>query len=137
MIDIESTVFDTVATAIRTAYSDASIYGEYVETPQSFPSISIVENDNMTAQPHKTIDRVEDYSDVVYTVNVYSNLANGKKAQAKAIADIVCAQFEGLGFDRTSRNQIPNLDRTIYRITMRFSGRVQKLPNDTFVVYGR
>ena len=46
--------------------------------------------------------------------------ANGKKAEARNIANIVDAAMQGMKFTRTFMNPLPNLDRTIYRITLRW-----------------
>lgn len=49
MIDIENKVYNDVAKAIRDSFSNfprLSCYGEYVETPASFPCVTLVEDDN-------------------------------------------------------------------------------------------
>jgi hypothetical protein len=60
----------------------------------------------------------------MYECNVYSDKENGKKAEAKQIADIVDNAMQSMKFTRTMRSQIPNQDRTIYRVTMRFEAVV-------------
>ena len=51
---------------------------------------------------------------------MYSDKANGKKAEARAIADLVDKTMQGMKFTRTFYQPLPNLDRTIYRITLRW-----------------
>lgn len=122
MIDLENEVFNTVANALRASYSGISVYGETVETPSSFPSVSLVEDDNSEIEFNKTLARKpETACNLMYTANVYSNLKTGKKAQAKAIMDVIDQRMHDMGFIRTMRSQIPNLDRTIYRITARYT----------------
>lgn len=126
MIDVESMVFNTVANALRASYNGISIYGEYVESPSSFPSVSLVEDDNSEIVSNTTLYRnPETASNLMYTANVYSNLKTGKKAQAKAIMDVVDAQMRNMGFSRTMRSQLPNVDRTIYRVTARYTRTIQ------------
>lgn len=69
--------------------------------------------------------RIENASNLLYTVNVYSNLAKGKKTQAKKIRNLVSDEFDKIGMMRTFCQPIENLsDTSIYRITMRFECKV-------------
>ena len=126
MINIENEVFNTVANALRAAYSNISVYGEYVETPSSFPCATLVEDDNSEIAENKTLSRtVETASQLMYTANVYSNLQSGKKAQAKNMIALIDAKMREFGFTRTFMNPLPNVDRTIYRITARYTRIIQ------------
>ena len=127
MIDLENEVFNNVAVALRSAYQGISIYGEYVETPSSFPCVTLVEDDNSEIENNVTLARLtgESASNLMYTANVYSNLKTGKKAQAKAIMDVIDTQMHNMGFIRTMRSQLPNVDRTIYRVTARYTRTIQ------------
>ena len=128
MIDIESQVFNYVSNALRAEYgNNISIYGEYVESPEQFPSVCLVEEDNAQLPENVTINREpETICNLMYTVNVYSNLVTGKKKQAKDISELIDDCMLALGFMRTMRAQIPNLDRTIYRVTTRYTQIYQK-----------
>ena len=126
MIDIENQVFNTVVNALRASYNGISVYGEYIETPSSFPCVTLVEDDNSEIVSNTTLYRnPETASNLMYTANVYSNLKTGKKAQAKAIMDVVDTQMRNMGFSRTMRSQLPNVDRTIYRVTARYTRVIQ------------
>jgi len=126
MIDIESDVFDTVSKALRTAYTDIFVTGEYVPTPPKFPAVSIVEADNRVVERMRTLN-IENAATVMYEVNIYSNKTAGKKSEAKAIAATLDAEFSKIGFTRTMKNQVPNLnDATIYRIVCRYEAIVDK-----------
>ena len=83
LIDIENIVFTNLATAIRTAYPTASVYGEFVEVPASFPCISIVEADNRVLERTRDLDGVEHYAQLMYEINIYTNDTSGKKTKAK------------------------------------------------------
>lgn len=124
MVDIENQVFNYVANALRAKYgaNNISVYGEYVEAPEKFPSVSLVEDDNSSVSETVTLARMpETAANLMYTANVYSNLKTGKKSQAKEIMDIIDSKMIELGFTRTMRSQLPNVDRTIYRVTARYT----------------
>lgn len=126
MIDLENDVFDTVAKALRTAYAGIFVVGEYVPAPPKFPAVSIVEADNRIVERMRTLN-IENAATVMYEVNIYSNKASGKKSEAKAIAATLDAEFSKMGFTRTMKNQVPNLnDATIYRIVCRYEAIVDK-----------
>lgn len=127
MIDIESEVFSIVANAVRTAYPDAYVVGEYVKSPTRFPSVSIVEMDNTAYDRTQTSDNLENHAELLYEVNIYSNKTSGKKSECKAIASLIDNEFATLGFSRIMLQPIPNLeDATIYRMTGRYKGVVSK-----------
>ena len=48
MINIESEVFNTVATALRDEITGIFVSGEAIAAPSSFPAVTIVEDDNST-----------------------------------------------------------------------------------------
>ena len=122
MIDVENIIFTAVATAVRAAYSGASIYGEYVEVPASFPCVSVVEADTRVYERTRDLSGIEHHAELMYEINIYTNDSNGKKSKAKAIAQIVDNVMSGMLFTRTFRGQTPNIDRSIYRITLRYKG---------------
>lgn len=124
MIDIENLVLNNVFNAVQTSYPSASCYGEYVEVPASFPCVTLYESDSQTYTPSNDEQLHEHQAIVTYEANVYSDLVSGKKTQAKAIADIVDSTMQSMKFVRTMRSQIPNQDRSIYRVTLRFEAIV-------------
>lgn len=134
MIDIENKVFNDVAEALKTKfkteYPKLTIYGEYVEVPSSFPCVTLVEESNSVYLNSQDDVGVEHHASLMYEVNVYANDTNGKKALAKSIADVVDTEMAKMKFTRTMRSQIPNQDRTIYRITMRYTAVVGQARSD-------
>lgn len=126
MIDVENVIFTHLATVIRSAFSGISVYGEYIETPASFPCVTVVEADNRVLESTRDLSGVEHYAKVMYEINVYTNDANGKKAKAKEISNVIDNVMSGLLFTRTFRGQTPNIDRTIYRITLRYEAVVRE-----------
>lgn len=139
MIDIENKVFNTIATMLRTKYSGISVYGEYIEAPSSFPCVTIVEDNNSTYARSQDTSLEEHHVNVVYSVNVYSNLVSGKKSQAKAIAEDIDNAMLNMKFTRAMMNQVPNIDRTIYRVTASYTAVVEKAKtingNEVYQIY--
>lgn len=141
MINIESTVFNAIATELRSQYDGISVYGEYVQAPESFPCVCIVEDNNYTPSALQTNTDLEGYANVNYTITIYTNNTDGigKKALGKQIADKVNDIMVGFRFRRIQYTQAPNIDRTIYRMVLRYQGIVKKTDykEDFYVVFAR
>lgn len=135
MIDIESDVFDTVATELRSQHAGISVSGQFVDTPAKFPAVTIVEADNRVFDRMRT-RRIENAARVMYEVQIFSNKASGKKAEAKEIANTADGVFANLGFTRTMRSQVANLkDATIYRIVCRYEAVVGENGENNYLIY--
>ena len=119
MIDIENKVLSVVREAVLAQYPTASVYGEYVEVPASFPCVTVTEDTNYTYVYTKDEQLAEHHAEVQYAVNVYSNKQTGAKLEAKAIMNIADNAMQGMKFWRTMTRQVPNVDRTIYRLIAR------------------
>ena len=127
MIDVENTVFDAVATAVRAKYPEIYMVGEYVKTPSRFPCVSLMEMDNQSYQRTEDSGSSENHASVMYEVNIYSNKTLGKKSECKALATLIDEQMLALGFARTMLQPIPNLDdATIFRMVGRYSAIISK-----------
>ena len=131
MIDLESDIFSYVANALREEFPGVFVSGEYVETPARFPAVTIVEADNRVLTRMRT-EEIENAASSMFEINIYSNRASGKKAEAKAIANAVDEKMASIGYTRSFREQIPNLkDATIYRIVCRYEAVIDK----NFMIY--
>lgn len=125
MIDCEAKVFQACADAFRAAYPNGFIAGEYVAQPPKFPAVSVVEMDNNVDERAMDNGNIENAVNVMYQVDVYSNLNKGKKAQAKAIIALIDEVLAQYRFVRTFCNPIQNMnDATIYRMTARYRRRI-------------
>lgn len=127
MTDIENIVVNAVSTALdslKTEYPKLNVQSMYVDAPAEFPCISVVEINNSTYRPSHT-ELLEEHSIVTYDVNVYANDPL-LKTTAKRIADIADNAMQTLKFTKTMSGQTPNIDRTIYRYTMRYEAIVQR-----------
>lgn len=127
MIDIENEIFNIISEKLRAKYQGIYISGEYVKSPPSFPSVSLIEMDNEIYRSTRTNESIENHVQVMYEINVYSNKTKGKKTEAKSIMSVIDSEFARLGFMRIMYNPIPNeLDATIYRLVARYRAVVSK-----------
>ena len=125
MINIENEVFNRVATKVQEVFPDIFMTGEYVNSPASFPAVSLVEMDNVTRI--ETIDSGsnENHANVMYEVNVYSNKKTGKKSECRAILALIDEEMLAIGFSRVAMTPVPNeYDSTIYRMVGRYRAAV-------------
>ena len=123
----EDELFTKLATSIRAQFTGAYVVGEYINAPSKFPAVYIVEMDNTVNRAGRDTSTIENFSDVMYQVDIFSNKNKGKKSECKAIAAFVDAQFAALGFTRSYLNPVPNMDdATIYRMTGRWIATVSK-----------
>lgn len=125
MIDLENTLFNIVATELRTNHDGIAVYGEYVAEPASFPCVNMWESGNSVNAMYEDTSALDDYVNVTYAIQVYTNTPT-KKLDAKAIANEIDTIMTRYRFRRSLFSQVPNIDRTIYRIEMRYSGIVKR-----------
>lgn len=128
MIDIESEVFDTIADVLRAEFSGIFVAGEQTNSPASFPAVTIVEQDNSVYQKMRTrFPNIENAVQLMYEVNVFSNTVGYKKREAKKILAVIDAEFEKMGFTRTMKEPVDNLqDGSIFRYVARYEAVADK-----------
>ena len=124
MIDIESRVFTAVRSAILAQFPGIDIKGESVDVPESFPCVTIEEIANTTLARTQDESLEEHHATLGYAINVFTNTTNTKKSVAKKIANVADNAMQELMFTRTFKSPTPNVDRTIFRLTMRYEGIV-------------
>ena len=122
MNDIESVVFAKVAEKLRAEYDGIFVAGEEINAPPMFPAVGFVEKSNTPCEKMQTAYNRENATELMYEVDVYSNLVNGKKQQAKQIAKTIDEVMSSMGFMRRYGAPVPNIDTTIYRYKLRFFG---------------
>ena len=141
MIDIENKVLSVVRDAVLAQFPNAVVYGEYVDAPASFPCVTVTEDTNYTYVYSKDEQVDEHHADVQYAVNVYSDLQTGAKLEARAILKVADDAMQSMKFWRTMTRQVPNLDRTIYRLIARYHaivGEPTQVGNDlVYQIYQR
>lgn len=114
-------IFDPIATALREKFDGIYVTGEYVDAPPQFPAVSIIEADNYLDYEKMSSKADEEYSIVMYEVEVYTNLERGKQMQAREILSTIDAILYDLNFTRLSATPVPNMANTsIYRLVARY-----------------
>lgn len=122
MIDYENWIYTLIATALRDEFESINVYGEVVRKPAEFPTVMIDERNNSALERTQDSGSLENHAQLMYEVNVYSNKQAGKKAECKAILKVIDDEFQKLGFTRTLKEPIDNLDdATIYRMVARYT----------------
>lgn len=123
MIDIENEIFTDLATLLETKFGKLNVVGEEQNAPAEFPTVSIVETDNFISQAYADSSE-EAFSEVTYTINIYSNLKQAKKQEVKKIISEIDRYMLSKGFTRVSKQPISMNNSTIYRLIVRYSGVV-------------
>ena len=121
MIDCENEVYTRIATLLRKRFPGIDISSEYVNSPPSFPHVSIVQSDCYPV-PGKQDTSLKDNMEVVrFDIDIYSNKTEGKKTECKTIAKEIDVLLYSMNFTRTAMTPVPNMeDATIYRIVARY-----------------
>ena len=119
MIDCENEVYTRIARVLRDKFPGINIAGEYVNAPSSFPHVSITQSDNSVVSEQMTGSA--EMAQVMFEINIYSNKADGRKTECKAIAKVIDDVMFRMNFKRMALAPIPNMeDATIYRIVARY-----------------
>lgn len=119
MIDCENEVYTRIARVLRDKFPGINIAGEYVNAPSSFPHVSITQSDNSVVSEQMTGSA--EMAQVMFEINIYSNKADGRKTECKAIAKVIDDVMFRMNFKRMALTPIPNMeDATIYRIIARY-----------------
>ena len=130
MIDIEYDVLDAVYPVLCEAEEGetplvpvGNFSGEYVPAPASLPFVTLIEIGNETDVNRRSTSINEDYALIAYDANVYSMT----KDECKQIMGALDDKMLSLGFNRTAKEYIPNLDDPlIHRMTARYLARVDQ-----------
>ena len=121
MINIENKIYTLVRTAIKTQTEFANVMTmtEYVESPESFPCVVFQQEDNYTYEKTQDGTGTENHCVAVFLCNIFAT-GDSKKAITEKLADLVDSVMISLKFTRTMRIVVPNLDRSVYRLTLRY-----------------
>ena len=124
MTDIETQVIDAITRLVAASYPTAVVEDRYNPVSAKFPHISVYEISNINPSQYQDNVNRELYSSVQYEVQINTN-DSYKKTHAKQIASAIDSKMQELGFIRTFMNPVPSVDRTIYRIVLRYSAVVE------------
>ena len=135
MIDIENQVYSKIRTELLLTYPQINMPQAYTPQVTTFPCVIVEEKTNLPNVSTITTHSTENYSDLMYEINIYTN-STTKKTDAKAIRNIINdIMMNYFGMERNYCSNIPNLvDSSIYRIVLRYTCKVD---NDTLKIYRR
>lgn len=125
MLDFSNEIFNAVATDLRSFYPGIKVVGENVDTPTSFPTVTIDETQNIPAHMDSAVHNK--YAQVQYRVQVFTNKKNGKRAQARKIYGQVDTLLQTLGFYAISYSTTPAIyNSDVYCITAIYTGVIDR-----------
>ena len=125
MLDFSNEIFNAVATDLRSFYPGIKVVGENVDTPTSFPTVTIDETHNTPAHMDSAVHNK--YAQVQYRVQVFTNKKNGKRAQARKIYGQVDTLLQTLGFYAISYSTTPAIyNSDVYCITAIYTGVIDR-----------
>lgn len=118
MIDCENEVFTRIAVPLRESIKGIHVTSEYMNAPSAFPHVSVVMSDNALAGTDSDFHEI---AVVMFEINIYSNLTNGRKSQCRKITGMIDAIMFHMNFTRIAMTPVPNMqDASIYRIAARY-----------------
>jgi len=125
MIDVSNELYTYLTQALASYDSSISTSSVYQNVPSKYPFVSFEQIDNSIYENGSDCCEIENFVDVDYEINIYTQNAN-KKSKATAIRDVVDTLMKSKGFVRRSATPIQDSDETTYRIIMRYTGVVSK-----------
>jgi hypothetical protein len=120
MLEFSNEIFNTVATSLRSIFTDIQVVGEYVEAPAKFPTVTLDEIQNIPTHLDSAVENK--YARVVYRTQVYCN-GVGKRAKAREIFNEVDKTLMGIGLTMKSYTTTPAIyNSEVYCITATHEG---------------
>lgn len=120
MIDYSNEIFNTVATDLRSLYSELTVIGEYVEKPTKFPTVTFDEISNVPVHLDSAINNK--YAKVVYRSQTFCN-GEGKRKKAREIFDSLDKKLMELGLQTKTYSTTPSIyNSEVYCITATHEG---------------
>ena len=113
MIDKQSEVFTRVMNGViaeRADLTESNFSSDLSDAPPTFPHISIVQSDSVTAVRYEDNDFVENKATLTFDINVYSNLTAGKRDQCRQILNDIDKYMLRMNFTRMGYGFAPNLN---------------------------
>lgn len=127
MNDIENQAYTRVRNKVTAKFPELDFSGEYVDSPSIFPHTSMYMTENMVYSRSEDSGAIENATEVIFQIDIYSNKSGTRKSECKKIAEAVDHEMQLLGFVREFMHPIPNLaDNTIFRYSLRYRGIVDK-----------
>lgn len=126
MARIENQIFTIVYDAIHSYDDTISMASDYSVAPSHFPHVYFVLGDSFVVARNSA--RIDELTNLMFEVNIYTNDTFGKQQRAKEIADVIDNEMRLLGFSRDT--EVINLaedDSDVYvRLVTRYVGQIDK-----------
>lgn len=123
MIDHANEIFHRLGERIMSEHPDADVKGEYVETPAKLPCVSVEETANLPM--HLDSASNAKYALIRYRVQIFSNRSGGKRAEARAIFQIVDEWMQQHNLVCKSMTTTPTVyHASVYQITATYEAIV-------------
>ena len=126
MVDVINVILRHVKNAVTAEYQDCECLSYNPDSISKYPCVTVSEMDNYTYEESLDNENKEHHAVVVVELNAYSNSTEGAKTQAKKIMNIADNTMLGLRFVRTMKTEVPNRDRSVYRIYARYKAVVSE-----------
>ncbi|MCX4357886.1 MAG: hypothetical protein OSJ43_16990 [Oscillospiraceae bacterium] len=127
MLDVEDQVVDRVSKALRARFKGIFIVSTDTDAPSKFPAVCFWEQSNVPLAKTQTVHCRENHTELMYQVNIYSNLTSGGKRQCREIAAVIDETMTETGFIRVFGQPVLNpADTSISRYALRYKGIVGK-----------
>ena len=125
MIDFSNEIFNAVAADLRSLFMNIRVVGEFVNSPTSFPTVTIDEIRNVPE--HLDSANTNKYARLVYRVQVFSNLEGGKRAQARDIYAAVDRKMQSMGMYCKTYTTTPAVyNAEVYSITATYEAVIDR-----------
>jgi hypothetical protein len=116
MKDVENGVFTIVSDTLRAAFPGIFVTGDIVNAPSQFPCVAFYEDDNYFSREDLDSGESPKIAVLRYRADVFSNKVGGRKAEAKAILDVIQEVLYARNFTRFSRTPIADMGEKIYHM---------------------
>lgn len=123
MIDIEGLLIHEISKEL-VMYPEAIIVASELTVLPQLPCVCIYEIDNRLCQRGVDSSDIEQYAEVTYQIDVYSNKGDYKKKQAKEIYNRIDKKMFELGFFRRGTSPVQFGENRVCRLSGRYSGTV-------------
>ena len=126
MIDIANVMLRVVKEAVQAEYPNCDVLSYNPDTISKFPCVTVVEKDNFVYRRSQDNTSSENHAEVVIEVQAYSNSTAGKKQEAKKLLSLADEAMLNSNFTRTLKTELPNTDRSVYRLYASYTAVVAK-----------
>lgn len=121
MLTLEPYVFSNIAALLRERFKGIRVIGHEIRQSPKFPVVTIEETSNTVALGTITYDFKDHYVNLVYTINIYSDLPEGEgKRQMREIAAVIDEWMSEHGMTRHTYTDMPNYQVSITRMVLKY-----------------